>query len=829
MNISYKWLKRYIGVDNEPRELAAILTSTGLECDTVEEVESIRGGLRGIVVGKVLTCEAHPDSDHLHVTTVDVGSGEPLQIVCGAPNVAAGQTVVVATIGTVLYDGDKEFRIKKSKMRGVESLGMICAEDEIGVGTDHAGIMVLPDDVPAGTPAAEYFNLSSDYCLEVELTPNRVDAASHYGVARDLKARQWCELAQGDGNSEYPEISLPDVSAFKVDRQDGAVKVRVEDAQGAPRYSGVTIRGVKVAESPQWLKDLLTAVGQRPINNVVDVTNFVLLGIGQPLHCFDLSKVKDEEIVVRTCPAGTKFTTLDGEERELNEADLMICDSEKPLCIAGVFGGLDSGVTETTTDVFLESAWFNATRVRRTARRHGLSTDASFRYERGTDPAITVYAARLAALLIQELAGGEVCGDVVDICANPVKPVELDFSLDYCNRLIGSAIPRRLVITILRALEFGVAETADPDVLHLTVPTYRVDVTRPCDVVEEVLRIYGYNSITIPENANVSLSQPGDTDLSNALQQTVSEQLTAQGFNEIMNNSLSSINYYTGLEQMGEARCVKVLNPLSSELSVMRQTLLFGGLESLAHNINRRARNLRFYEFGNVYSRNPEKESTAERPLAPYSERMELALWMTGNRNDASWNMPAVENTVYEMRGVVDGILRRLGVDPAGLKAVQGDDEIFSVKINLLDRTGRCMAALGLVRRKLLAQFDIEQPVVYAMMDWKTLFAAARSNTVTFSELPRTQGVDRDLALLVDRSVKFADIEDAVRKAGGKLLRDVRLFDVYEGDKLPAGKKSYAISMTLQDNEKTLNDKQIDAVMSKIVKSVTAATGAELR
>ncbi|MDD6228384.1 MAG: phenylalanine--tRNA ligase subunit beta [Bacteroidales bacterium] len=829
MNISYKWLKRYIGVDNEPRELAAVLTSTGLECDTVEEVESIRGGLRGIVVGKVLTCEAHPDSDHLHVTTVDVGSGEPLQIVCGAPNVAAGQTVVVATIGTVLYDGDKEFRIKKSKMRGVESFGMICAEDEIGVGTDHAGIMVLPDDVQAGTPAAEYFNLSSDYCMEVELTPNRVDAASHYGVARDLKARQWCELAQGEGNPEYPEISLPDVSAFKVDRQDGAVKVRVEDAQGAPRYSGVTIRGVKVAESPQWLKDLLTAVGQRPINNVVDVTNFVLLGIGQPLHCFDLSKVKDEEIVVRTCPAGTKFTTLDGEERELNEADLMICDAEKPLCIAGVFGGLDSGVTGTTTDVFLESAWFNATRVRRTARRHGLSTDASFRYERGTDPAITVYAARLAALLIQELAGGEVCGDVVDICANPVKPVELEFSLDYCNRLIGSAIPRQLVITILRALEFGVAETADPDVLHLTVPTYRVDVTRPCDVVEEVLRIYGYNSITIPENANVSLSQPGDTDLSNALQQTVSEQLTAQGFNEIMNNSLSSINYYTGLEQMCEARCVKVLNPLSSELSVMRQTLLFGGLESLAHNINRRARNLRFYEFGNVYSRNPEKESTAERPLAPYSERMELALWMTGNRNDASWNMPAVENTVYEMRGVVDGILRRLGVDPAGLKAVQGDDEIFSVKINLLDRTGRCMAALGLVRRKLLAQFGIEQPVVYAMMDWKTLFAAARSNTVTFSELPRTQGVDRDLALLVDRSVKFADIEDAVRKAGGKLLRDVRLFDVYEGDKLPAGKKSYAISMTLQDNEKTLNDKQIDAVMSKIVKSVTAATGAELR
>lgn len=829
MNISYKWLERYIAVDREPRELAATLTSTGLECDTVEEVESIRGGLRGIVIGKVLSCEAHPDSDHLHVTRVDLGGEEPVTIVCGAPNVAAGQTVVVATVGAVLYDGDKEFKIKKSKLRGVESNGMICAEDEIGIGTDHAGIIVLPDGIKPGTPAAEYYGLSSDWCLEVELTPNRVDAASHYGVARDLKARQWCEIACGQKEAEYPEISLPDVSAFRTDRPDGAVKVSVEDRQGCPRYSGVTIRGVKVAESPQWLKDLLNAVGQRPINNIVDITNFVLLGIGQPLHCFDLSKVMGEEIVVRTCPAGTKFTTLDGVERTLNEADLMICDAEKPMCIAGVFGGLDSGVTETTTDVFIESAWFNATRIRRTARRHGLSTDASFRYERGTDPNITLYAARLAAVLIQQMAGGEICGDLTDIYPEPVSPVQLDFSLKYCNGLIGYDIPRDIVITILRALEFGVTETADADVLQLTVPTYRVDVTRPCDVVEEVLRIYGYNNIAIPERTTVALSQPGDPDLSNALQQTVSNQLSAQGFNEILNNSLTSLSYYETLEQMNADRCVKVMNPLSRELSVMRQTLLFGGLESIAHNVKRRASGLRFYEFGNVYAKDPAKESTPERPLAPYTERMELALWITGNKADATWNAPAMENSVYEMRGVVDALLRRLGIDPQTLTAVQGEDEIFSAKINLMSRQGNCVAALGLVRRKLLHAFDIEQPVVYACMDWKTVFGMARKNVVEFADLPKTQGVDRDLALLVDRAVKFADIEAAARKAGGKLLKSVRLFDVYEGDKLPAGKKSYAVSMVLQDPEKTLNDKQIEAIMNKIVGSLKHTVGAELR
>lgn len=828
MNISYKWLKRYIDFNQDPRGLAALLTSTGLECDTVEEVESIRGGLRGVVIGKVLTCIDHPDSDHLHITTVDLGTGEPVQIVCGAPNVAAGQTVVVATVGTVLYDGDKELKIKKSKIRGVESSGMICAEDELGLGTDHAGIMVLPDGAALpGTPAAEYFNVSSDYMLEVELTPNRVDAASHLGVARDIKARQWCDMALGNGDAEYPEISVPSVEAFMVDRPDGAVKIRVEDRQGCPRYSGVTIRGVKVQESPEWLKNLLSAAGQRPVNNIVDITNFVLLGIGQPLHCFDLAKVSGEEIVVRTCPSGTKFTTLDGVERELNEADIMICDAERPMCIAGVFGGLDSGVTADTTSVFIESAWFNPTRVRRTARRHGLSTDASFRYERGTDPSITTYAARLAAVLIKELAGGEICGDVADIYPDPVSPVKMDFPLDYCTRLIGKEIPRNVVETILRALDFGVEPVAGTDMLKLSVPTYRVDVTRPCDVVEEVLRIYGYNNVEINTEAHINLSRRTDVDESNDLQQIVAEQLTARGYSEIMNNSLSAESYYADSEEFPADRCVRVINPLSGDLAVMRQTLLFGGLESIAHNINRKAPDLKFYEFGNVYSRNPEKESTADRPLAPFSEHPELALWLTGDYTAASWNAKAAEATVYDMRAAVDNIFRRLGVNPQDLKLSQGSGGVFSARLDIATRSGKHLASLGLLTKALLRKFDIEQPVVYAVIDWKALFSQAVKR-VTFTDIPRTQHVERDLALLVDKSVKFADIESAVRGADKRLLREVSLFDVYEGKNLPEGKKSYAVKFKLQDMEKTLNDKQIDAVMEKIIKAVRNL-GAELR
>lgn len=830
MDISYKWLKRYISFNESPRELAAAFTSTGLECDQIEEVESVKGGLRGLKIGKVLTCEPHPDSDHMHVTTVDVGGDAPLQIVCGAPNVAAGQTVVVATIGTVLYDGDKEFTIKKGKLRGVESLGMICAEDEIGLGSDHSGIMVLPDDVKPGTEAVEYFNVESDYRLEVELTPNRVDAASHYGCARDLKAYQWRKILENNAKDvEFPEISLPDASSFSTDRQEGAATVEVADAEGCPRYCGVTIRGVKVGESPEWLRNLLTAAGQRPINSVVDITNFVLLGIGQPLHCFDLGKVSGEKIVVRTCAEGTKFTTLDGEERTLSDKDLMICDAEKPMCIAGVFGGLDSGVTESTTDVFIESAYFNPTRIRRTARRHGLSTDASFRYERGTDPSVCDYAARLAATLIREIAGGEICGNVVDVYPSPVKRVEMDFSLSYCRRLIGKDIPADIITGILKALEFEVSATADADVYHISVPTYRVDVTRPCDVVEEVLRIYGYNNVEFSTEMHANLSRRTPVDDAYSLQQVVSNDLTGQGFREIMNNSLTAVRYYEENVDFPISNSVRVMNPLSSDLGVMRQTLLFGGLESIAHNVNRKATDLKLYEFGNVYRFDATKEKTAERPLAQYSEHMELGIWMTGALQAASWNRQAIEATVFDLKATVLNIFTKAGVPESSLKMTQECDSTFSAALVVSHRSGKPLARLGILSRKALKPFDIDREVCYASIDWDSLCKLSAKHETLFSALEKTQPVRRDLALLLDAATQFAAVEACARKAGGKLLRDVRLFDVYEGKNLPAGKKSYAVSFTIQDAEKTLQDKQIDGMMDKVIKSLQKELGAELR
>lgn len=830
MNISYKWLKRYIEFNESPKQLAAVFTSTGLECDQIEEVESIRGGLRGLKIGKVLTCEPHPDSDHMHVTTVDVGGDTPLQIVCGAPNVAAGQTVVVATIGTVLYDGDKEFTIKKGKLRGVESLGMICAEDEIGLGNDHSGIMVLPEGVAPGTEAAEYFNVESDYCLEVELTPNRVDAASHYGCARDLKAYQWRKILEsGNKNVELPEIKLPDVSGFSVDRNDGAVSIEVEDKQGCPRYTGVTIRGVRVVESPEWLRNLLVAAGQRPINSIVDITNFILLGIGQPLHCFDLNKVEGEKIVVRTCPTGTNFTTLDEVEHTLDEKDLMICDAKKPMCIAGVFGGLDSGVTEATTDVFIESAYFNPTRIRRTARRQGLSTDASFRYERGTDPNVCVYAAKLAAVLIREISGGEICGDVVDVYPEKVAPVGMDFSLKYCCDLIGKEISKEMIVGILRALEFGVEETANPDVLHLSVPTYRVDVTRPCDVVEEVLRIYGYNNVEFGTEMHANLSKRTAIDEAYTLQQVISNDLTGRGFREIMNNSLTAVKYYDGNADYPLENAVKIMNPLSQDLGVMRQTLLYGGLESIAHNVNRKAADLKFYEFGNVYAFDPSKEKTDEKPLAQYSEHAELALWMTGDIREASWNAKAVEATVFDLKAEVLDIFAKAGVAVSGLKMTQGSDETFSVKLDIAHRSGKPLAVVGILSRKTLKMLDIDQEVCYAAINWDYLCKLASKYETLFAPLEKTLPVRRDLALLLDAVTQFAAVEACARKAGGKLLRDVRLFDVYEGNNLPAGKKSYAVAFTIQDPENTLKDKQIDGVMDKIIRSLEKELGASLR
>ena len=826
MDISYNWLKRFIDFDLSARDLAAALTSLGLECDKVEEVETIKGGLRGVVIGRVLTCEPHPDSDHLHVTTVDLGQEAPAQIVCGAPNVAAGQTVVVATLGATLYDGDKEFQIKKSKIRGVESFGMICAEDELGLGESHDGIIVIDDpEVAPGTPAAQYFRVESDWRLEVELTPNRVDAASHYGTARDLKALM---MRQGRDGSEC-EVRLPSVEAFIPARADGAATVEVADTQGCPRYCGVTIRGVKVAESPEWLRNLLTAAGQRPVNNIVDITNFVLLGIGQPLHSFDLDKVKGEKIVVRTCPAGTKFTTLDGVEHTLHESDLMICDAEKPMCIAGVFGGLDSGITAQTTNVFIESAWFNPTRIRRTARRHALSTDASFRYERGTDPLIPPYAARLAAVLIREIAGGEICGDLIDVYPDPVKPVEIDFSLSYCNRLIGKEIGKELILTILRALEITVEETADPDRLRLTVPPYRVDVTRPCDVVEEILRVYGYNNVETPERMNATLSRKGATDASYALEQTVAEMLTAKGFIEILNNSLSARGYYEGNEKYPEENGVKILNPLSGDLGVMRQTLLYGGLESISHNINRKATDLLMYEFGNVYTYNKDKDGDPEKPLKGYTERHALGLWATGNAGLPSWNQKGAEADFFMLKGVVADILHRAGIPEQAVTMAQESDPVFLAKLTIRSRSNAPLGEVGILRKKTLKAFDIDQPVTFAELDWDALFTPAAKAKTEFTPLPKTMAVRRDLALLLDRKVLFEQVEKVIRKNAGKLLQSVSLFDVYEGKNLPEGKKSYAVAIILRDDEKTLKDKQIDAVMQKVTAALAKELDAQLR
>ena len=821
MNISYNWLKQYLNFELTPEELAAALTSIGLETGGIEEVESIRGGLRGVVIGKVLTCEEHPNSDHLHITTVDLGNGEPTQIVCGAPNVAAGQTVVVATVGTTLYDGDNQFQIKRSKIRGVESLGMICAEDEIGIGHSHDGIIVLNEEVAPGTPAAQYYNLSSDYVLEVDLTPNRIDAASHYGVARDLSA--WLKQ-----NGKNATLTRPDVDSFKVHQADGAIAVEVENSVACPRYSGVTIRNIKVAESPQWLKDRLSAIGQRPINNIVDITNYILHAMGQPLHCFDIDKIEGEKVVVRNCPQGTHFVTLDGVERKLDEADLMICNASTPMCIAGVFGGLDSGVTETTTSIFLESAYFNPTSVRKTARRHGINTDSSFRFERGVDPNGTLYALKLAALMVLECAGGEVCGEIVDIYPEEIKPFPVTLNYSKLNSLIGKEIPTDTVDSILDSLEINIAARREGEI-DLLVPTYRVDVQRPCDVIEDVLRIYGFNNIEISKTLHSSLSVKGITDYANDLRELISQQLTATGFNEILNNSLTAEAYYQDLASYPAEHCVKLLNPLSNDLNVMRQTLLFGGLESAAHNINRKSSDLMMYEFGNVYFFNPEAQSTKETPLAPYSEYSRLALWLTGATRQGNWGKTQEEASCYDLKAIVSNIIVRLGISTREIQFTSGDNAIFAASLKIATRSGKDLGEMGIVAKSLLKKFDIRQDIFFAELDWAQLVKLALKKKVTFAPLPKTLPVKRDLALLIDNNVTMEQIEAVVRESERRLLKDVTLFDVYEGKNLPEGKKSYAIAITIQDDEKTLQDKQIEAVMSKIITNLEKRLGASLR
>ncbi|MEZ3561393.1 MULTISPECIES: phenylalanine--tRNA ligase subunit beta [Duncaniella] len=821
MNISYNWLKKYLDFNLSPDELAAALTSIGLETGSVEEIESIRGGLRGIVIGKVLTCVEHPNSDHLHITTVDLGDGAKTQIVCGAPNVAAGQTVVVATVGTTLYDGDKEFAIKKSKIRGVESFGMICAEDEIGVGTSHDGIIVIADDVKPGTPAAEFYGLTSDYVLEVDLTPNRIDAASHYGVARDLAA--WMSAHTEAGNLHRPEVG-----AFAIDTPEGGITVDVENTDACPRYTGVTVRGVTVKESPKWLKDALSTIGLRPINNIVDITNYLLHGMGQPLHCFDVAKIAGNKIVVKNAKEGEKFVTLDGVEHTLDSRDLMICNTEVPMCIAGVFGGLDSGVTEATTDVFLESAYFNPTSVRKTARRHGLNTDSSFRFERGVDPNNTLYVLKLAALMVKELAGGEICGPLCDNYPSRIEPAEVSLSFEYFDKLIGKHIPADTIVSILNSLEMELTEVTD-EKADMKVPTYRVDVTRPCDVAEDVLRIYGYNNVEISSSVRSALSSQSFEDQDNKLRNLISEQLTAEGFNEILNNSLTAEAYYTDLAAYPADHCVRLLNPLSNDLNVMRQTLLFGGLESLSHNINRKMADLAMYEFGNVYFFNPAVEATAEKVLAPYSEASRLAIWLTGALRPGNWARPEQPATVYDMKAVIANVLNRLGINPAEIKLAASSCALYSAALDINTRSGKNLGTLGVISKKLASKFDIKQEVIYCELDWHALVNLSLRKKVSYLPLAKTMPVKRDLALLLDKNVTLDQVEAIVRESERRLLRSVTLFDVYEGKNLPEGKKSYAIAITLQDDEKTLQDKQIEAVMNKVIGNLTKKLGAELR
>ena len=781
MNISYNWLKDYLDFDLQPDEVAAALTSIGLETGGVEEVQTIKGGLEGLVIGEVLTCEEHPNSDHLHITTVNVGGAEPLQIVCGAPNVAAGQKVVVAVNGTKLYDGDECFTIKRSKIRGVESNGMICAEDEIGIGTDHAGIIVLPADAVVGTPAKEYYNVKSDYVLEVDITPNRVDATSHFGVARDLAAY----LKQ---NGKPANLKRPSVDAFKIDDEVPAIEVVVENKEACLRYSGITIKNVTVKESPEWLQNRLKVIGLRPINNVVDITNYILHGVGQPLHSFDADKIKGNKVVVRSATEGAKFVTLDGVERTLTDRDLMICNVEEPMCIAGVFGGLDSGVTEQTKNVFLESATFHPTWIRKTARRFGLNTDASFRYERGLDPNQTVEVMKRAALLIQEVAGGTITGAIQDIYPVPVAPYRVELTYDKVNTLIGKVIPVETVKSILESLEMKiVSETAEG--LVIDVPVYRIDVQRDVDVIEDILRIYGYNNVEFSDNVKSNLSYQTPTDRSYKLQNLISEQLCGCGFNEILNNSLTRSAYYDNLSTYPVSHCVMLMN---------------------------------------CYDYNIDHKKEGE-TLAEFSEDYRLGLWVSGSRVDNNWAHPNEKSSVYELKAYVENILVRLGVNLQ--KVIFGNlaNDIYSAGLSITTSSGRQLGTMGIVSPKICKELDIETDVYYAELSWTLLMKEIKKSKVTFSEISKFPAVKRDLALLLEKNVQFAEIEKIATESERKLLKDVALFDVYEGKNLPAGKKSYAVSFYLQDEGKTLNDKQIDAIMKKIQTNLEQKLGAQLR
>ena len=798
MNISYKWLKEYVDFDLTPQQVCDALTSTGLEVDALEEVQSIKGGLKGLYVGKVLTCEMHPNSDHLHVTTVDLGKGEPSQIVCGAPNVAAGQKVIVADLGCVLYDGDQEFVIKKSKLRGVESNGMICAEDEIGIGTSHDGIIVLPEDAQVGMPAAEYYHLESDWLIEVDITANRADALSHWGVARDLYA--WLKQ-----NGYQTATHKPCASTFTVDDHSLPIDVVIDNTEACKRYACVSITGCEVKESPEWLKNKLTTIGLRPINNIVDITNYVMMALGQPLHCFDADMVKGHKIVVKTMPEGTPFQTLDGVEHKLSDRDLAICNAEEPMCIAGVFGGKGSGTYETTKNVVLESAYFHPTWIRKSARRHGLSTDASFRFERGIDPNGTIEALKYAAQLCKELAGGKVSMDIKDVYPEKIEDAVVDLKYDYVHNLIGKEIGVDNIKNICQSLEMQIMNE-NAEGLTIKVPAYRVDVQRPCDVVEDILRIYGYNNVEIPTQLKSSLVIKGDEDQKHKLANLVSEQLVGEGFNEILNNSLTKGAYYGENDHL-----VRIMNPLSTDLNVMRQTLLFGGLESIEHNAKRKNGNCRFFEFGNVYFFNPEKKDD-ENPMNAYKEEYHLGLWLTGKRVEGSWAHANEDSSFAELSAYVENILARIGVQQGMLVRKKSQNPIFSAGLTIENRGGKLMLEMGVLAKKVQKAADIDTPVYYCEMNWTALMKLLRNKQVLFTEI-----------------AKYPAVEEIARQTEKKLLKKVELFDVYEGKNLPAGKKSYAVNFILQDAEKTMGDKQIDAIMQKLIANLKKQLGAELR
>ncbi len=825
MKISYNWLREYVNSSLTPSEAEKILSSIGLEVESMESVEEIPGSLDGVVVGEVVECGKHPDADKLSLTKVDAGESELLQIVCGAPNVAKGQKVLVAKVGTTLtFTSGEQVKLKRAKIRGVESAGMICAEDELGIGTSHDGIMVLPADAVVGTPAKEYLGLETDTLLEIGLTPNRVDAASHIGVARDFSA--WLRFNGTDSRLLKPSVA--NFEALVKSSDITPAKVTVVAADGAPRYAGLTFDNVTLAPSPDWLKKRISAIGLRPINNIVDITNFILHETGHPLHAFDYDKIAGHEVIVRRANDGERFTTLDGVERKLTADDLMICDAEKPMTLAGIFGGADSGITSSTKRVFLESAYFNPVSIRKSSKRHQIKTDASFRYERGADPEMVPYAIKRAAILFQELAGATVAGDIIDIYPEIIDRAVVEIDFERVERLIGKRIGRESILNILEYLEYDILKS-DNTGASLSVPCYRVDVTRECDIVEDILRIYGYNNVEIPERMVASIT-PGRKPDPESVKEGLSAFLAASGFHEIMNNSLTKGEYYSKLKSFPEENLVKILNPLSSDLNAMRQTLLLSGLEVVSYNINRQSADLKLFEIGNVYSYSPADDGDLSPALnlKSYKEGTKISLIVTGP-GVQSWRTSAIPACYFTLKGQLELLLRRYGIEPADLEYSSAPSDIFSEGLVYKTQSGKEIGMMGTVSQTLLKRFGIKQQVFAAEISWDILFQLIKKQKVLFKEMPKFPEVKRDLALLLDEGVNFTDIRKSAFKVERKILKSVTLFDVYRGDKIPEGKKQYAISFVLQDSEKTLTDKYVEETMSKLLKNFETNFGAQLR